>query len=64
VGSREYFDEVEARKYFVIPEYKPYQYRKTRLFRWMPGLLFRLLETGCRWHPCVTAQKADRDPGE
>jgi len=48
---------------YSIPEYKQYQYRKTRLFRGMPAPLFRLLEKRWGWHLCVTARRED-DRGE
>ncbi|MGC9025813.1 MAG: hypothetical protein ACP5NB_13465 [Chloroflexia bacterium] len=64
VGTREYFDEVEARVTemwvdhifpYRIPDYVQYRYVKVWYFRWMPKPLFRWLERYFGWHLCVTA---------
>jgi ubiquinone/menaquinone biosynthesis C-methylase UbiE len=49
--------EVEHIFPYSIPEYKRYEYRKARPFRWMPASLFHFLEKRWGWHLCVTARR-------
>lgn len=41
---------------YDIKSYKNYQYKKVWYFRWMPNILFRLLENIFGWHICITAR--------
>ncbi len=42
---------------YSIPEYKEYKYKKVWYFRFMPNLIFRVLEKVFGWHLCITAIK-------
>jgi ubiquinone/menaquinone biosynthesis C-methylase UbiE len=40
---------------YDIKSYKNHQYKKVWYFRWMPDVLFRILERILGWHICITA---------
>lgn len=42
---------------YSIPEYRNYQFKKVRYFRYLPPALFRWMEQHWGWHLCVTARK-------
>lgn len=41
---------------YSIPEYRNHIYKRVWYFRYMPPVLFRLLETHFGWHLCLTAR--------